>query len=85
MIDITFRNNINNFKNSIWPPLPPKLGDFAKNIRPKGAEKQAVSLRNGLEKHALSLRNAAEPQQLLFISRLCLSFYFFDSRIFQKG
>ena len=67
-----------------------------KNIRPKGAEKQAVSLRNGLEKHALSLRNGlekqalslrntAEPQQLLFISRLCLSFYFFDSRIFQKG
>ena len=64
MIDITFLNNINNFKNSFWPPLPPKLGDFAKNIRPKGAEKQAVSLRNGLEKHALSLRNGLEKQAL---------------------
>ena len=27
-----------------------KFADFAKNIRPKDAEKQAVSLRNGLEK-----------------------------------
>ena len=34
-------------------PFPPKSVDFAKNIRPKGAEKQAVSLRNGLEKQAV--------------------------------
>ena len=60
MKDITFLNTITNFKNSIWPPFPPKFADFAKNIRPKGAEKQAVSLRNGPEKQAVSLRNGLE-------------------------
>ena len=60
MKDITFLNNVHNFKNSIWPPFPPKLGDFAKNIRVKGAENQALSLRNGLEKQALILRNGLE-------------------------
>ena len=60
MKDITFLNNVHNFKNSNWPPFPHKLGDFAKNIRVKGAENQALSLRNGLEKQALSLRNGLE-------------------------
>ena len=31
-------------------PFTSKSADFYKIIRPKGAEKQAVSLRNGLEK-----------------------------------
>ena len=60
MKDITFLNTVHNFKNSIWPPFPPKLADFAENIRVKGAEKQAVSLRNGPEKQAVSLRNGLE-------------------------
>ena len=49
-----------NFKKSIWPSFPPKLADFAKNMRPKDAEKQAVSLRNGPEKQAVSLCNGLE-------------------------
>ena len=60
MKDITFLNIVRNFKNSILPPLPPKLAYLANNIRPKGAEKQAVSLRKGLEKQAVSLRNGLE-------------------------
>ena len=60
MKDITFLNNVNNFKNSILPPFPPKLGDFAENIRVKGTENQALSLHNGLEKQELNLRNGLE-------------------------
>ena len=41
-------------------PFTSKLADFYEIIRPKGAEKQAVSLHNGPEKHAVSLRNGLE-------------------------
>ena len=41
-------------------PFPPKLGDFAENIRVKGTENQALSLHNGLEKQELNLRNGLE-------------------------
>ena len=64
MKDITFLNNVHNFKNSIWPPFPPKLSGFDKNIKVKGAENQALSLRNRLEKQALSLRNGLKKQGL---------------------
>ena len=37
-----------------------KSADFYEIIRPKGAEKQAVSLRNGPEKQAVSLRNGLQ-------------------------
>ena len=60
MKDITFRNIVNRFKISSCPPFIPKLADLAENVRLKGAEKQAVSLRNGPEKQAVSLRNGLE-------------------------
>ena len=60
MKDITLLDTVHNFKNLIWPPYPPKLADLAKDIRVKGAEKQAVSLCNGPEKQAVSLRNGLE-------------------------
>ena len=37
-------------KNFVFGPFTSKSADFYEIIRPKGAEKQAVSLRNGLEK-----------------------------------
>ena len=60
MKDIIFLNTVHNFTISIWPPFPNKLADFARNIRPKGAENQAVSLRNGPEKQAVSLCDGLE-------------------------
>ena len=62
MKNITNLNTINNIKNSFCPPFPSKSTDLAKNIRVKGAEKQAVSLRNGPEKQAVSLNNGPEKQ-----------------------
>ena len=59
MKDITFLNTINRFKISSCPPFTAKLAAF-ENVRLKGAEKQAVSLRNGPEKQAVSLRNGLE-------------------------
>ena len=41
---IAFLNTLHNFKNSIWPPDPPKLAHLAEYTWLKGAEKQAVSL-----------------------------------------
>ena len=37
-------------KNFVFGPFTSKPADLYEIIRPKGAEKQAVSLRNGLEK-----------------------------------
>ena len=37
-------------KNFVFGPFISKSANFYEIIRPKGAEKQAVSLRNGLEK-----------------------------------
>ena len=47
-------------KISFLAPFTSKSADFYEIIRPKGAEKQAVSLRNGPEKQAVSLRNGLE-------------------------
>ena len=58
--DITFLNTVKRFKNSNCPPFTPKLADLAENVRLKGAEKKAVSLRNGPEKQAVGLRNGLE-------------------------
>ena len=41
-------------------PFTSKSAIFYEIIRLKGAEKQAVSLRNGLEKQAVSLRNGLD-------------------------
>ena len=60
MKDIIFLNIVNRFKNSSCPPFTLKLADLIENVRLKGAEKQAVSLRNGPEKQAVSLRNGLE-------------------------
>ena len=62
MKDISFLNTVNNVKNSISPPFTSTWADLAKNIRVKGAEKQAVSLHNGPKKQAVSLRNGPEKQ-----------------------
>ena len=43
-------NTILKVKISFLAPFTSKLADLYEIIRPKGAEKQAVSLRNGLEK-----------------------------------
>ena len=50
MIYIPFLNITLKVKISFLAPFTSKLADFYEIIRPKGAEKQAVSLRNGLEK-----------------------------------
>ena len=47
---IPFLNTILKVKISFLAPFTSKSADFYEVIRPKGAEKQAVSLRNGLEK-----------------------------------
>ena len=60
MKDVNFLNTVNRFKNLSYPPFTPKLADLAENVRPKGAEKQAVSLRNRPEKQAVSLCNGLE-------------------------
>ena len=53
-------NTILKVKISFLAPFTSELADFYEIIRPKGAEKQAVSLRNGPEKQAVSLRNGLE-------------------------
>ena len=50
MKEIPFLNTILKVKSSFLAPFTFKAADFYEIIRPKGAEKQAVSLRNGLEK-----------------------------------
>ena len=50
MKEIPFLNTILKVKISFLTPFTSKSADFYEIIRPKGAEKQAVSLRNGLEK-----------------------------------
>ena len=48
-------------KNFVFgPPFTSKSGDFYEIFRVKGAEIQAVSLRNGPEKQAVSLLNRLE-------------------------
>ena len=47
---IMMMNTILKVKISFLAPFTFKLADFYEIIRLKGAEKQAVSLRNGLEK-----------------------------------
>ena len=60
MKQIPFLNTILEVKNSLLAPFTSKSADFYEIIRPKGAEKQAVRLRNGPEKQAVSLRNVLE-------------------------
>ena len=62
MEDINFPNTVNKVKDSFFTPFTSRIADLNKNIRLKGAEKQAVSLHNGLEKEAVSLRNEPEKQ-----------------------
>ena len=50
MEDINFPNTVNKVKDSFFTPFTSRIADLDKNIRLKGAEKQAVSLHNGLEK-----------------------------------
>ena len=45
-----FLNTILKIKISFLAPFPSISADFFESVRVKGAEKQAVSLRNGLEK-----------------------------------
>ena len=47
-------------KNLFLAPFASKSADFYEINRPKGAEKQAVSLRNGPEKQVVSLCNGLE-------------------------
>ena len=48
MNEITFLNTLNKEKqNSFLTPFTSKIADLHKNLRVKGAEKQAVSLCNG--------------------------------------
>ena len=47
-------------KNPVFGPFTSKSADFYEILRPKGAEKQAVSLNNELEKLAVSLPNGLE-------------------------
>ena len=54
---IPFLNTILKVKISFLVPFTSKSADFNEIIRPKGAEKQAVSLRNGPEKQAVRLCN----------------------------
>ena len=60
MIKIPSLNTILKVKILFLVPFTSKSVDFYEIIRPKGAEKQAVSLHNGLEKYAASLRNGLE-------------------------
>ena len=46
----TLPEHYNQGKKFVFGPFTFKSADFYENIRPNGAEKQAVSLRNGLEK-----------------------------------
>ena len=46
MKEITFLNTRNKAKHSCLAPFTSKIADLHENIREKGAEKQAVGLRN---------------------------------------
>ena len=50
-------NTLNKANKFVFGPFTLKIADLHKNVRVKGAEKQARSLRNGLENQAVSLPN----------------------------
>ena len=53
-------------KISFLAPFTSKSAYFYEIIRPKGAKKQAVSVRNGPEKQSVSLSNRLEKKAVSF-------------------